>query len=689
MVGVYPPWLDYKWGYPTGVPVKNPILADVPSFIYPMQMFAIDVLKSGKIPLWNPFILTGTPLLANFQSAPFSPTNFVYFLFDRLNAWSIQIVLQHVLSAIFTYLLLRRWKVSKFGSILGGVIFAFSGFNLIWSLWNGHALAASFIPLILLFEDKYLEEGKVLDVMGFCFSLVLQFLSGYPQILIYTSLAVITLWFIRIELNRKYITKSFCLFFYSLLSFGMTAFQTLPGKELLDLSQRSVELHPFEWAFLPFSKVITFLAPDFFGNHATGNYWGPQDYTSNTGFVGVIAFTLAFFSLSLIKKNKKVLFAVILALLSLLLAFSTPVSVFFWKSGVLGFNAASAHRSLVLWNLAISLLAGFGLDILNKQFRLKYKILVVVIPFFILLGFGVYAFKIHQIVGLRNLILPTLVLLLGTVALFLRLKIVFVLLATIELFYFGWKFVPFSPKALVFPETPILKFLKSQSGPYRVVADRVIPINFLMNYGIETLEGYDAVYPKTVSEFIAKINGSYGSLNSIRRYGIIDNYDSDLLDLANVKYLVIKEEDVDRYLKNKKFKIAFKDKSVIVLENLIAFPRAFILGDERFKNSNIKFLKYGNEENQIRVETKKQGTLFVSDLYYPGWKAYVDGDAVEIHKIEPIFRSIEVPMGIHEIRFVYKPESFYNGLKISGFSMMVFVGLFGYTLFIKTKNDEV
>src|SRR3989344_5751058 len=89
IVGTYYPWLDYKWaGYDAGMPVKNPITTDVVSFIYPMQMYAIDLLKKWIMPLWNPLILTGTPLLANFQSAPFSPTNFLYFLFPKLTAWS-------------------------------------------------------------------------------------------------------------------------------------------------------------------------------------------------------------------------------------------------------------------------------------------------------------------------------------------------------------------------------------------------------------------------------------------------------------------------------------------------------------------------------------------------------------------------------------------------------------------------
>src|SRR3989344_6863711 len=120
IVGVYYPWLDYIWGgYGAGVPVKNPITADVVSFIYPMQMYSVELSKHGIVALWNPFIFMGTPLLANFQSAQFSPTNFLYFIFPQLTAWSLQIMFQPFLAATFLYFLLRQFSLSKLASVAG------------------------------------------------------------------------------------------------------------------------------------------------------------------------------------------------------------------------------------------------------------------------------------------------------------------------------------------------------------------------------------------------------------------------------------------------------------------------------------------------------------------------------------------------------------------------------------------
>jgi uncharacterized membrane protein YfhO len=59
------------------------------------------------------------------------------------------------------------------------------------------------------------------------------------------------------------------------------------------------------------------------------------------------------------------------------------------------------------------------------------------------------------------------------------------------------------------------------------------------------------------------------------------------------------------------------------------------------------------------------GMLVLSDTYYPGWKAYVDGKTVSIHEVNFVMRGILVPVGAHEIEFRYRPGSFYAGAAMS------------------------
>lgn len=760
VVGAYFPWLDYKWGYSTGVPVKNPITSDSVSFFYPMQITAIEMLKNGKLPFWNPYILAGTPLLANFQSAPFSPTNLLYFVFDNISAWSLQIILQHFLAVLFTYFLLRHWKVSKIASLFGGIIFAFSGFNIIWSQWNGHALTASFIPLIILLSDRWFLNAKPWEGILISVSFALFLVSGYPQLALYLFLAIFLLWIVRLREIRNLILRTLLLGSFLVLGAGLAAPQILPGAELLALSQRAVEPHPFDWVFLPWSKLITFFAPDFFGNHTTENYWGPQDYTSNTGYVGIVAVSLALAAFSLVRKSKEVRFAILLLVVSLIFSFPTPIPIYLWKSGFLGLNAASAHRALVLFNLAVALLAGFGIDtFLRKRISFLKTVFIPSIVLVAFLGYGLYLFYLTKtdpvltlfthsqipkyLVALRNLIFPFGILI-GTAIIFLvqsrvgsRLRrillVALLVLGIFELFRFGWKYTPFSPRHIIFPTTPVLDFLLSQEKPVRVTGSKVIPINMKMAYKLEALEGYDAVYPLKISQFLAALNGQRSGTQPVGRFGLVDNVTSHLLDLVNTKYfLALRDEgnnnfsprgEIPNDFISKRFRVAFEDKSTVVLESLTALPRAFmvydweITGDEKeilnnlldenfplaekvvleeeppTKKSNrakiaskIEYEVYSENRSLINVETEEDGILFISDTWYPDWYAFIDGEAVEILRTNFNFRGIPIPKGSHIVEMVYKPRSFYNGIKVSLLSLLVLLAIFPLMKVIRLKK---
>jgi hypothetical protein len=765
IAGVYYPWLDYKWGYAVGVPVKNPITTDVVSLIFPEQMLGIDLIKSGQWPLWNRYILTGTPLLANLQAASFSPTVFVYFLFDKLTAWGIQILLQHVLAAAFTYLLLRHWKVSKIGAIFGGIAFAFSGFNLIFSQWNGHTLASSFIPLTVMFSDRWLLKGRLKDGVGLTISLAFQLLSGYPQVSLYTAIALGILWLVRIceNRNRIFVSRTISLGIFGLLALGLSAIQNLPALELWTLSQRGFEPNTFEWTFLPWSKIITFLAPDYFGNHATANYWGPQDYTSNTGYIGVVVFVFALLSLNLLRKNKAVVFLFLLSIFSLILSFSTPLSVLLWEQNIMGMQAASAHRATILFTFGMALLSGFGIDYFLRTARPKIK-KSLLLPYLIIGGFGIttlYLFLVSRgnptvyqaivrgipkyAVALRNLVLPTVILLTTTAILCFTLKfkkwrkggsIALFLLMTLELFRFGWKFTPFSSRKLIYPETPVLNFLTSQEPPFRVTANRVIPVNLRTPYKLDSLEGYETIHPLRISQFIAALNSGMSGATPTGRYGMVDNDTSHLLDMVNTKYYLTLKRDrkndpnpegeiPDRF-KTDRFELAFEDKTTVVLRSKSALSRAFMvydweiltegnsildqLLDEDFPmnskiivedsipfkqlvsngpdiSSEVEYLKYDEQESLIEVETERDGLLFVSDAHFPGWKAFIDGVETKIYRANFAFRAVAVPSGVHRVRFIYRPESLFNGLKISGASMLLLFLLFPLWHFLgKAEN---
>ena len=748
IVGRYYPWLDYSWGYSEGVPIKNPVVEDPVLFSFPMHMLGVDLIKSIRLPLWNSYIFTGTPLFANFQSSAFSLTNFVYLIFDNLTAWNMQVILQHLFVVVFTYLLLRNWKISKIGSLIGGVVFSFTGFNLIWSQWNYIVLTASFIPLLLLFEDKWLATGKWKYGAGLSLIIFFQIVSGYPQVVIYTAIAVFILWLLRFEKKKEFFIKSFFLGFFFLLGLGLSAVQILPGIELLSFSQRGIALRPSEWRFLPWSKVITFLAPDYFGNHSTSNWWGPQNYLSNTGYVGVIATVLATQAVLVFKKRKEILLAMLLIIIGLLLSFPTPLAAYVWKSGIFASQAAAAYRAHVLFTFGVALLSAFGVDHLLSSKKISFKSFL--IPFVVLAGFGIFALSMFFLsaklpenysslikgvpgykIALENLIFPFIILI---AAAFLWRVIkykknlsrklvvagVFVLLI-LELFRFGWRYTPFSSRDMVFSETPVLSYLMSQEKPFRIAAGSVIPMNMHIPYRLESLEGYGAMYPIRISELIAAINNGRANVGPEEVYAEIKDYASPLLDMVNTKYFLTTKADkegnpsmegeISSEFKLEKFSLVFEDKTVVVLENKNAYPRAFMVYDwqvvkdqhellnkllekdydfsknvlleENVKiqkpdqanvsKPSVNYRKYSEQESVLEVATSSVGLLFISDTWFPGWKVYVDDEEVEIHLANYAFRAVEIPEGKHTIKFVYQPRSFLDGLRVTMISIIVLI----------------
>ncbi|MEE8346716.1 MAG: YfhO family protein, partial [Dehalococcoidia bacterium] len=94
-------------------------------------------------------------------------------------------------------------------------------------------------------------------------------------------------------------------------------------------------------------------------------------------------------------------------------------------------------------------------------------------------------------------------------------------------------------------------------------------------------------------------------------------------------------------------------------------------------DSTVQITDYQDDQVTIRVETQLPGLLVLSDTYYPGWKAYVDGQQTPIYPTDVALRSVYLEAGEHEVRFVYSPASFKLGVLISGLSLLALVAYTG------------
>ena len=88
-------------------------------------------------------------------------------------------------------------------------------------------------------------------------------------------------------------------------------------------------------------------------------------------------------------------------------------------------------------------------------------------------------------------------------------------------------------------------------------------------------------------------------------------------------------------------------------------------------NSKIEITSYQDQKILLLSESDTNRPLVITNVHYPGWRAFIDGKETKIYKADGIFQLIEVPKGSHKIDFKFRPQSFYNGLYISALAAVV------------------
>lgn len=706
ILGMYHPWRDKVWdGLTSGVPFKNFLITDPVRQQYVWRKLAIDELKNGNLPIWNPYNFSGTPLLANFQSAVFYPLNILFFIFSFDLAWGLLVFLQPVLAGFFLYLYLRFLKVSKIGSLLGSLCFSFGSYSIVWLEWNTIIHTILWLPLILLSIEKiFLGSKNWLLIL--LLALISSFFAGHMQVFFYIFLITIIytlIKIIRLKQNRK---NTILLFIICLLLFAaVTSVQWLPTLKFISLSNRAYDLGDFTkpgW-FIPWQNLIQFLAPDFFGNPATANYWGVWNYGEFIGYLGIIPLIFAL-SAVIFRRDKKTLFFSLLALFALVFALPTPLAKLPYILKLPFLSTSQPTRLMSIIDFSLSILAAFGFDwfIRNKNDK---KIVSVILPLVLLMGFCWLAVVGNRSLGLgisndnilvarKNLILPSMILLISGVLIILKTKNIsrfgtllnclIVSLVVIDLFRFGWKFTPFSPEKWLFPQTKLTGRLTENANYWRIMSlDRqIMPPNFASSYRFQDVSGYDPLYLSNYSQLAGAWDRNAPDITpaSFNRIITPDTLNNFFPDLMGVKYLLSFQK-----LAESDFTFLDQEGQTYLYENKKVFPRAFLveelinieskeeemekmftLADKlRFTavtsqkirvNPNklnpyesVIITQYQPNKIEMRVRSDYERMLVLTDNYYPVWQAYIEGKKTEIYPVDFALRGIIVPPGEHKI----------------------------------------
>lgn len=366
----------------------------------PVSYLARSEILEGKPPLWNPYQGTGYPLAADTDNWVMSPIFLGYLLPVAL--WDIPLYVSLWLAGIFTYLFLKNMGLNFPSSIVGGMIYMFSG---IFTWFLPHTLVAviTFTPFIMYSLDKVIQNRNLKYIpllsVAFAFGILGAHLESIVlQLLIvglYFSYRIITIINRKrsvilessknLQLNHGYTIKR--IFFWPIISLigglGLSSFFIMFVAEYLKAG-RIAHSPLVNWT-LNFSNPIalsTFFVPFIEGE--LQSFWSFKMATEgwhSWGYVGIFAlfFSVVGVYLSLKHRNNDLhkytpLFFFILGIFFELKSINFPVIQ--WLANPPVFNLISWTRyagDIIPLCFAVS--AAYGINYLSKM-EIKKKSLI-------------------------------------------------------------------------------------------------------------------------------------------------------------------------------------------------------------------------------------------------------------------------------------------------------------------------
>jgi len=281
-----------------------------------------------------------------------------------------------------------------------------------------------------------------------------------------------------------------------------------------------------------------------------------------------------------------------------------------------------------------------------------------------------------------------------------------VALAFFDLWTFGSRYlVTFDPTQLAL-EKESKGFFQRDKEPFRVATPLFALLNVGMIDGIENVGGYDALVLKSYSELLNLTqNLPVDEPNIVMAINRI----SPLLRLLNVKYYII---DPSLNIAAPGFVPALETAKHKIYRDDKAMPRSFVVhhiikardgnavlkaladpgfdpnisavveetiddlsGDARLRSPRPSITARSLNKLTIDAQLSGPGLLVLSDSYFPGWKAFVNGKESPILRVNHVMRGIALPGGRYTVEFRYEPLSIVLGGLIS---LVTLVGVIGY-----------
>ncbi len=136
--------------------------------------------------------------------------------------------------------------------------------------------------------------------------------------------------------------------------------------------------------------------------------------------------------------------------------------------------------------------------------------------------------------------------------------------------------------------------------------------------------------------------------------------------VENVKYVQNANEEIDA------LNTTVPTKTAVVSND---FKEVFNGVQTVFKDSlsTVKLTSYAPNALTYETSSSKDGVVVFSEIYYPGWQAYLDGQAVDHGRVDYILRAMKVPAGKHKVEFKFDPQSIHTTENIAYVALGVLI----------------
>lgn len=365
---------------------------------YPWRLAALESVRAGFLPLWNPWLGNGAPLAANYQSALFYPPNWLSLFLPLDLSLNWLMVLHIIWAGVGMVKLARALGYSLLGQAVAGLAFGMGQYVVARASFYSINAAVAWLPWVIWAVDRLLNAQYAIHnaefsrftfhasrftphVLSLSIILALQLLTGHAQTTWYTYL-LLAAWVLWRIFKRpitqssitKVITNSLILLLSFLLALLLASIQLLPTFELLQQSPRA-EAAEYEfvmtYSFSPW-RLLTFLAPDFLGNPARGQFYGYGNYIEDAVYVGIIPLLFSLVALSKVFRRQSphhefstpLILLVLILPFTLVLALGRNTPIFPWLyANVPTFDMFQAPTRMMAWFVfALALLGGWGVE---------------------------------------------------------------------------------------------------------------------------------------------------------------------------------------------------------------------------------------------------------------------------------------------------------------------------------------